>query len=342
MQVASSTNLGVLWIGVSAATVFCVFCDTRVDGSTAAERELTAAVTSDGFAVLDGVPSDRHAIVVDRDGGNTRRLAIPVVAADARLVGAWSGISVGWRDSDKVRYAQVAGDGELGKASVWGKKVVALCEGLASNEHEWGIGWREKDGRIWVLHGPTERKERAAGAGGMLETPAAATEWCGVTNAGTDMMLMWRDDTGRMFMNQCNAKRCESKVDRLPVDHKHQYLGLACVQKECLVAARGDSGETLLTWVNPKRKVTWTVRISDALPDTDVALVAAGDKAFAVAYVGREGAAVQRVISTGSMVRAWADPHATATPALAWAGDRLLVAHRHGDHVAPEIVQLPR
>ena len=277
------------------------------------------------------------------------RRAVPVVARAARMVGTSTGVAIGWHDGDKLQFARVTGDGQLGEVSTWGKRVAQLCEGTASNEHQWGVAWLQKDGRVWVLHGPTRRREPRAKDREVdqmdqeVTAELASTTWCGVTSAGKHLVLLWRDTANRTFMNQCDDKRCESAVVRVPIAAKQQLAGIACVERMCLVAVRDERGGASLAWITTLRgKVVWVKPLPDATAATTFSITAAGDQAFVVGYVTREGATATRVIESGSMVRAWADPYSSEPPVVAWANDRLLVAHRHGDNVAPEIVPLPR
>ncbi len=307
-------------------------------------RELAAAVLFDGFAVLDGTPNDRHVIQVDRDGNAPKRRAVAVIAPNARMVGTSGGVGIGWQDKDKVQFAHVTGDGELGETWKYGKRVTQLCDGTASNELRWGFGWMEKDGKVWLLHGPTKRKASTlADEHELAETSAAPKNvWCGVTSAGSDIGLLWRESSGKMFLNLCSQNGCGSWVTRIPIHPKQKFEGIACTAKSCLLAFRDDQGAHVGLMALQNGKVTWTKPLADATSTTTFSLVAAGDEAFAIGYVAREGATVSRVIASGSMVRAWADPYSQEPPVLAWASDRLLVAHRNGEGVAPEVVPLPR
>jgi hypothetical protein len=307
--------------------------------------DLQTAVLGKGFVVLEGLRTDRHVIETDRDGALAGRRAVPVHAPHARVVGTSAGTAMAWLGADKVHLAQVTGDGKLGEVSLWGKKVTQLCDGTASSTLRWGVGWLEKDGRIWLLHGPTSRRVQASDGDPdvLTQSSATATTWCGVTSAGTNIALVWRETGNRTFINYCNQKGCDSNVHRVPVGAKHELKGIACTGTSCLVALRDEAGKAHLGWMTAKGKVVWSKPLTDATPESEFSLVAAGDKAFAVGYTASEGATVTRVIEGGSMVRAWADPYSHVTPALAWANDRLLVAHRHDQgSVAPEVVPLPQ
>ncbi len=324
------------------ATMFVGVGGTPAVG-VSSPRELATAVLTDGFAILDGTPNHRHVIEVDRDGGGPTRRAVPVVAPNVRMVGTSVGVAIGWQDRDRVQFARLTGDGTLGEVSTWGKRVVQLCEGTASNELRWGLGWFQNDGKVWMLHGPTRNNPLATGGSSELAvTTATDIRWCGIASAGHDIALLWRDQHDRMSMNLCGPKRCDAGVSSLPIAAKETFAGLVCANRACVMTLRDEHGAAQLVWMSPKGKRAWVKPLADATPATTFSLVAAGDDAFAIGYVGREGATVTRVIVSGSMVRAWADPYSQDPPVLAWARDRLLIAHRQQSGVAPEVVPLPR
>jgi hypothetical protein len=339
MRIASTTKLDFWVFGVLVATAIVAGRGTPgVEVPTT--RELQAAVLSNGFAVMEGAPTDRHVISVDWDGGNAKRRAVPVIVPEARVVGTSGGITVGWLENKKVLLAKVTGDGTLGEASVWGKRVKQLCDGTVASEEQWGVGFLENDGRVWIVYGPTKKRAVAEGFGDLTAT--TRTVWCGVTAAGKKVGLMGRDQHNKMWLGLCDGKGCAASV-RVPLSKKETFAGIACHEARCLMVARDAKGIANLGWfTTPQGRLTWWKPLSDATPDTTFSVTAAGPDAFAVGYVTREGATAIRVIESGSMVRAWADPYSSNAPALAWANDRLLVAHRHDSSVAPEVVPLPR
>jgi hypothetical protein len=341
MRIASTTKLD-LWVIVGLAATAIVAARGTPGVEVPTTRELQTAVLSNGFAVMDGAPTDRHVVSVDWDGGNAKRWAVPVVAPEARVVGNFAGIALGWLDKAKLELATLAGVGELADKSQWGKRVKQLCDGTASNEHQFGIGWLEAAGTVWVVYGPTSRQLAAAEVP-VDVTATTRTVWCGVTSAGKKLALLWSDQHNRMAINFCDKKGCSKHTARIPLSKKETFAGLACHEERCLMVARDAKGNANLGWfVMPHGKLTWWKPLGDATPDTTFSITAAGNNAFAVGYVTREGATAIRVIESGSMVRAWADPYSTGVPALSWANDRLLVAHRHDVNVATEVVPLPR
>ncbi len=340
MQTAARASVPARWWCVVAVATLIVGVGRTSGVEVLAPRELSVAVTPEGFALMEGAPSDRHVVAIDRDGQPMYRRAVPVIVPQARMVGTRSGVAVGWLDRAKVQLARVTGDGQLGEPSRWGKKVQALCEGTASNEHMFAMGWLESDDSAWVVFGPLQQAAVSVPLP-PAERATTKTTWCGVTSAGKKIALLTRDNKRRMLMYLCDRKGCAGLPTRIPIHPKQEYAGMTCTADACLVAFRDDQG-THLGWITIQGKIAWSRPLADATPDTTFSLVAAGERAFAVGYATREGATVIRVIQSGSMVRAWADPYSSEPPVLAWASDRLLVAHRHGDNVAPEIVPLPR
>ncbi len=340
MRIATTTKLD-LWtvVGLVATAIVAGRGTPAVDVSTTSD--LQTAVLSNGFAVMEGAPNDRHIVALDWDGQRTSRRAVPVAAPEARVIGTSTGITVGWLENKKLRLAKVTGDGTLGETAEWGKRVKQLCEGTVSSESQWGVGFLENDGRVWVVYGPTKKRSVA----GELDELATSTRtvWCGVTAAGKKLALMGRDQHNKMWIGLCDNNGCKRSVE-VPITKKETFAGIACHETRCLVAARDKTGVPHLGWFSTAElgKLIWWKPLTDATADTTFSVTAAGPDAFAVGYVTREGATAIRVIEGGSMVRAWADPYSREAPALAWANDRLLVAHRHDSGVAAEVVPLPR
>lgn len=294
----------------------------------------------DGFAIMEA-EGDRHVVEVDADGNRRRRRAVPIVT-DARVIGTSRGPAVGWLDRKKVKLALVTGDGELGQASEWGRNATTLCEGAASNDQRFAIGWLEGDGRIWFVHGPMSSALPAA----MTMTTAGdpqpmRAEWCGITSAGDYIALLWREGS-RWFLNMCSKKECTGMVARVPLDPKHALLAVGCTREGCLLAFRDQRSNTHLGFIGVTGKKQWVKPLTQATQSTEVSITAIGAKAMAVGFVSREGANVLRVSKDGAMERAWADPASTEVPSVAWAKDRLLVAIPEGDKVRHEVVQAPR
>ncbi|MDX2086728.1 MAG: hypothetical protein SFX73_02705 [Kofleriaceae bacterium] len=300
-----------------------------------APRTLQAAVMANGFGLIEGTGTDRHVLGFDDDGTLQFRHAVPLTAPDVRVVGSRVGPVVGWRNKAKLELAQLTGDGEVGAPEKWGKAVQLQCDGVATNEHQFGLGWADKDQQIWFVYGPTG-KARAFTPVRAAELEATAKpSWCGIASAHKEIVLMWREGS-RTFATFCTSKECDMFM-RLPLDKRHTLLGVGCTQDACLLAVRKE-GSNLLAWVRRGGNLVWTKPLADAAPDTTFSIVGAGDRAIAVGYLTNTGATVQRVIASGSMQRAWHDPSAHEVPSLAWARDRLFVAQREEQSV----IALPR
>lgn len=299
-------------------------------------------MTRDGFALLEGSTNDRHVIEVDRDGQGAKRTAVAVIASHARMVGTSHGVAMGWQNADKFEFAYVVGDGELGEVHRFGKRVTGLCDGVATSDQRWGIAWQEKDGSLWMLHGPTRRSVASTDDEVIELATAGPATWCALTAAGKSTAFVWRDKQKRGFINYCNDRGCGNDIYRLPVSQKHSLEGIACNDTGCVLALRDERGGAMVGWMTRVGKVVWSKPLADVTPESRFSLAAAGPRAFVIGYTTREGATVVRAIESGSLVRAWADPYSQATPAIAWATGRLFVAHRHaGGAVAPEVVALP-
>lgn len=322
-------------VGLLGAVVW-VWCGSSAPSPTTSDGVLHTAVLRDGFGIMES-DGDRHVVEVDRDGQRRRRRAIPVVG-DARVFGTNQGAAVAWLDRKKVKLALVKGDGELGQPQEWGRNASALCEGAASNDERFGIGWLESDGRVWFVHGPMSP---AATVSTLADEQAMKAEWCGITSAGDYIALLWREGA-RWFLNMCSRKECTSMVARVPLDPKHTLLAFGCSREGCLIAFRDQKSTTNLAFVGVTGKKQWAKPLSEAAPSTEVSIAAIGPKAMAVGFVAKEGATVLRVSKDGAMERAWADPASTEVPAVAWANERLLIAIPDGDGVRHDVVQALR
>ncbi len=324
----------ILVVGLLGAVVW-TWCRSSASTPTATDGVLHTSVLRDGFAIMEA-DGDRHVIEVDTDGNHRRRRAVPIVG-DARVFGTNQGAAVAWLDQKKVKLALVKGDGELGQPSEWGRNAKAMCEGVASNDQRFGVGWLESDGRVWFVHGPLSPA--------IAVTPFAAqtmdAEWCSITSAGDYIALFWREGS-RWFLNMCSAKECTNLVARVPLDPKHAFLDAACTRDGCLIAFRDQKSNTHLGFIGVTGKKQWVKQLTEAVHSTEVSITALGTKAMAVGFVSREGATVLRVSKTGSMERAWADPSSTEVPSVAWAKDRLLIAIPEGDAIRHDVVQAPR
>jgi hypothetical protein len=295
----------------------------RGGGEAVAPARAQIGVLADGFAALvkpRDVHDSRRVIELDRDAvvHNVMPLRHD---GDVRLVGMSPGVAIGWQDGRKIKLGILDADGTPDRVSSWGNKVVRMCDGAASNEHRFAVGWLESDGRAWIVHGPVSRL--ADGALDTTEIDVAKVTWCGVASAERNVALFVRDGD-RLYMNMCNEKKCSSQAPRVPLDKRDTLLGYGCVANACLFAARDASGNAKLYRVDERGRAI--VRpLADAAAETAIAVVGAGHRAFAIGYVAKDGrATVQRVTVAGSITNARTFDGADA-PSLAWAADKLYV-----------------
>lgn len=279
-----------------------------------APSKMQVAVIDDGFLAF--TPS-RDVVELDRDAREQHRVRL-AVDGDVRLVGTRAGTAVAWQDKRKLKLAIVDADGHPGDPSTWGKNVKQLCDGVASNEYRFGVGWLEADGGVWFVHGPMARTLSATSV-----EPPVKSSWCGIASAAENVALLWRDG-GRLLMNFCTAKKCTSLVVKVPIDGKDTLLGYGCVTDACLFAARDKQGNTKLVRVTERGKTI--VKPLENVADAAISVTGAGTRAFAVSYRGNDNrATIRRVALDGTLTHVWhfADD---GTAAITWAGGKLLVA----------------
>jgi hypothetical protein len=230
--------------------------------------------------------------------------------------------------------------------------VRRLCDGVASNDARFAVGWLEADDTVWIVHGPL-----AAGDAGAAEarelvaaaTPAvpalpaapadvlARTEWCGVASAGDNVALLWRAGD-RLSIVMCTKNRCGGLAGTVTLDHRLPILGFGCLRDACLIAARDADGNAGVSYITASGRRRWTRR----LPVSSTAsILGFGDRAFAVGYASGAGAEVVRFDPTGAVTPLWRDPASATAPTLAWSSGRLLVAHWHAE-LAYEVIDAPR
>src|SRR5437868_4933144 len=111
---------------------------------------LQLAVVRDGFVVTHPTDGGRRVIELDREG-RERGTLITRHGEDQRVVGTSVGPAVAWEEARKVRFVRVSDDRDLG---TWGKSVRQLCDGVASNDARFAVGWLEADDTVWIVHGP--------------------------------------------------------------------------------------------------------------------------------------------------------------------------------------------
>lgn len=277
-----------------------------------------AAVLADGFAVL----ADKRIREYDREGTQQHEMTLQLDRGNVRFVGTRAGTAVGWQDGKKLKLAMVDGDGSTGDSTTWGKNVTRLCDGAATNEHRFGVGWLENDGKVWFVHGPMDRM--APDSIAPFELPTTKASWCAIASAEQNVTLLWREG-GRILMNFCGRKSCSSLVVKVPIDTKDTLLGYGCVKDSCLFATRDKHGVTKLHRVTERGRAI-VKALEHSRPDSPVSIVGAGSRAFAIAYISTDGnATIQRVAVDGTFTNVW-HFNGEVAPSLAWAADKLFVA----------------
>ncbi|HET7505056.1 MAG TPA: hypothetical protein VFK02_28755 [Kofleriaceae bacterium] len=315
-------------------------------GPDRAVADLQAAVSRDGFIVRHAAGAGHRVVEVDPQGRERRGFPVER-AGELRAVGTRAGTAIAWQDGRKLRLVRVEDHRDMG---TWGKSVRQLCDGVASNDARFAVGWLESDDVVWIVHGPlaaqagaaeseaTEAVEAAeAIATGVPAGELARSEWCGVASAEHNVALLWRAGD-RLSIVMCTAKRCGSLPGTFKLDHRLPILGFGCLRDACLIAARDAEGNAGLVYVTAAGRRKWNQRLPAA---STVSIVGYGDRAFAVGYTTEAGAEVLRFDPSGASSPLWRDPYTTSVPALAWSSGRLLVAHRHAD-LAYDIVPAPR
>jgi hypothetical protein len=293
------------------------------DRAAAPPARLQAAVIADGFALLDG--DARRVVELDRGAVPRHEMRLRL-DTEVRLVGTKTRTAVGWQDGRRVKFGDLDGDGNPEDVSTWGTHVTRLCDGAATSEHRFGIGWLESNGVVHVINGPASGSAEAANlaAPAAAAAPAANVTWCGVASAEHKVALVWRDGD-RWHMSLCAAKRCGLAV-RLPIEKTDTLLGFGCVADGCLFATRDQHGAAVLSRVTERAKII-TKPLEPPRADTAVSIVGAGGKAFAVAYAGADGrTTVRRITVDGAFTGVWHFDDAADAPSLAWARGTLLVA----------------
>lgn len=312
----------------------------RAQTAPAARGELQGAVDGEGFLVAQALGHARRVWAVDRDGAQ-RHLAEIMREGDMRIVGTTAGPTVGYQDGKRMRLSRIADDRDLG---MWGTNVRGLCDGVASNDQRFAVGWLEGDGGVMIVHGPTSKRARDASAASAAEAVALEAEvtaqpsWCGVASAGDKVALAFRDRDQLRFV-LCTAKRCGGLVASTPLPRTSLVLGMGCVRNACLIAHRDQRGTSSVTYVTESGSPKWTKPIvTDA---TSVSVVGVGANAFAVGFANRDGSHVLRFDRKGNATQPWRGSVGAGVPALAWSAGHLLVAHYTNETVTPISLRLP-
>jgi len=304
------------------------------------------AVRSAGFAALDGAAGARRVTELDHDGAVEReaRVALP---QESRVIGTPSGTGAVWRDGDRIAVAGVGDDGRLVDPERFGTRALRLCDGAASNDARWGVGWLEGDGTVWIVFGTTSSPTRGlvADSAVPVTTTAGPPTWCGVASAEDRLVLLWRESADRVFLNFCARKRCSPFPRPIPPSlARATILAVGCVRDGCGFVTRGSDQVTRLGFVGERGQPKWTKPLDDAGKDSAAELIGAGDGQLALAYLAEDGhAVVERVDRKGALAPVWRSPSAAHdAPALAWSHDRLLIAGARDGRLVTEVIALPR
>jgi hypothetical protein len=309
----------------------------------AAHGELQAAVAREGFIVAQAIDGGRRLYAVERSGQH-HHLAELFRDGDLRVTGTSAGPAAGYLAGRKFHLVSVVEDKDVG---MWGTNARTLCDGIASNDHRFGIGWLENDGGVWMVHGPMSRAQDAGHAVAVpelmkLETAelAAPATWCGIASADDKIALFWRD-RDRLQFQMCTRKKCGGIPSTIKFPRNNLVLGMGCQRNGCLVAYREPTGAAAITYYTESGSAKWKAALdTDA---TSVSIVAAGDRAFAVGFSNRDGAHVLRYDRTkGAATQAWRGSVGSGVPQLAWSRDHLLIAHYTNGAVTPISLSFPR
>jgi len=299
----------------------------------AAPARAQAAVTGDGFAALGG----GRLALLDEDGRRRRELAVAGAPAGARVVGVAGRVGLVWRDGKRVAVGVVDDGGRLEGTQRFGKRVARLCEGVATNEHRFGVAWLEADGGMWFVHGPTSPRaaeEPAAAAEVSLAEPAKA-DFCAIASAHDKLALLLTEGSRTTLVlcgRQCGGGR------RVELPRRSEVLGLGCTRGGCAIATRGDRGAAL-TWVTPQGQVQWTRPLPHAGPDGPVSLAGTGAQ-VAIAYATANEPVVVTASATGALATVWQGA-SDGVPSLVHAAGRLLVARSVDGELTGSVVRAP-
>jgi hypothetical protein len=255
-----------------------------------------------------------------------------------RLVGTKAGPAIGWIEGSRMKLGTLDDDGRPSNVTNWGKKATMLCDGAASNDQRFGVGWLESDGRVWFVHGFMNRL-----ASDDIEATEVATkgEWCGIASAEGNVVLMWREN-GRLVMNFCGPRDCTSGLLGVPLDRGDALLGFGCVSDACMFAARDKRGVAKLVRVNIKGRVI-VKTLDDAADATGISVTGVGNRAFAIAYAAKdERTTIRRIDIDGGCTHVYHFEKADFAPSLAWAADKLAVAVTRYDRGKLYVLDLPR
>ena len=298
-----------------------------------------AAVLADGFAATAG--GGRIALFGD-EAERRREIAVRAAPPGARVVGVAGRVGLVWRDGKQVAVGVVADDGHLEGVSRFGKRVASMCEGVATNERQFGAAWFEADGSIWFVHGPTSPQGATESAGEapgptaeLLAEPAKADS-CAIASAHDKLALLFTEGS-RTTLVLC-GRRCEG-ARRVELPRKSAVLGLGCTRGGCAIATRGEGGATQATWVTPQGRAQWTKPLPHASPDTQVSLAGTGAQ-VAIAYATANEPVVVTVSPGGAIATVWQGA-GDGVPSVVHAAGRLLVARSVDGELTASLVRAP-
>lgn len=309
------------WLLVLAGV--CAWLWWRGGDPVTHDTQRQAAVLADGFALFDG----HRVLEVDRQGKQRKTHALSH-DDDLRLVGTPNGAVAAWIENKKLKLTLVG----TNKDAVWGNSARLLCDGAASNDERFAVGWLEADDRLWYVHGDMQRRtaEVAEVAAPIGIATMDRRGWCGIASAKDLIALLWRD-RDRLYITTCTRKKCSGLPASVALGREETLLGFGCVRDACLIAARDKSKPPRLQLVTESGATKWTKPLATSV--YQVSIIGAGDRAFAVGYVGETGTEVVRIDRKGTLAPLWKGAAAKHAPALAWSRDQLFIGHDGGSTV---------
>lgn len=332
------------WLVVLACVVVAAVAWPRHGADGSGPGGLQVGVLRDGFVFTHLGDDGRRVVELDVAGHARRTLMVPQ-RDDRRVVGTSVGTAIGWQDGQKIRVARVEDGADLGS---WGKAARQLCDGVASNDKRFAVGWLESDESVWIVHGPVAETHVAdageptagralAGEAAVPSNALARTDWCGVASAEDNVALLWRS-ADRLRFTMCSSKRCSTLSAAFAFDRRLPLLGFGCLRNACLVASRDAAGNARIAFLTQTSRTKWTRPLTTA--SSSVSIVGVGDHAFALGHATSDGTEVVRVDREGAITPLWRGPISTTAPALAWSSGRLLIARPSGDTILHDIIEL--
>ncbi|MGE0548250.1 MAG: hypothetical protein AB7R00_14390 [Kofleriaceae bacterium] len=305
------------------------------DAGHTARSQVQAAVMFGGFVALDG----NRVVELDHHGDVRDEVKLASMPAAPRVVGASDRVGLVWRDGHKIAVAGIDHEGSLGKPQRFGKRVQRVCDGLATNDHQFAAGWTESDGVIWFVHGPTMASLAALDGGETVPVAVANNEPCWIASAGESIALMWREKR-RTLLALC-GKKCElGQRVMLPADATP--LGVGCARIGCAVVSRSETGALQATWVDTSKRPhreRWTKPLPSAAREGRVEIVGTGSQ-VAIAYSTGGEPLVVVANAAGTIAPSWQHA-ADEIPSIAWSLGRVLVTHHVGGELRSNSIAVP-